>query len=586
MVLRIKQDSRRIARIIWHCLPGHARYAIHPMRWNRVRASPRDRRPAVWAPANQSSGRSLPPVRGSCPDFAVVAFNDLHGRLFRPGPEPAAPVNRLESAAAVVRELARERPTLFVGAGDDHSGSEWDAFWLDPEAIDPAYALYADAGVDAVTLGNHDFDAGIDTLAGKLQRHPHPPVVASNLSSGTPLANLTFPGLILEFASLRIGIIGLLTDDQCLPEVGLIDPLLALGHWSDLLLPLVHGIVVLSHLGHASPARRGEADDAVIVSSAVEASRPYLIVGGHSHRTIPGEEVAFSCITRSPAYIQGGCHGELLSTALFSANDQRFRLANQPWPAAPAAPAGAANPTATGLLQSLDGYRRDFGALDLSPLGPRDPETVDDAYRRETVTLNLLTDLLRDAATSLPALPEDTIPLAALCVRSLGTTLPMDELDHDAFFRMLPYGDRLAWIDLPRDSLEKFLAVNARRLRHPSGFLAHCGFLHFDASLRHTIELHREQVDVRLDRASEILRKTPRPHTIRILSNAYVCFGFGGFDTVFEETGFSLRELPHGLAREPLRDVIATRLRQFLAEDPGHREPIRVLDGRLRIVRH
>ena len=67
-------------------------------------------------------------------------------------------------------------------------------------------------GYDAVCLGNHEFDNGIEELARRLGNLKMPVVCANYDFSATPLAEYVRPYVILKKAGLKIGIIGLLTD--------------------------------------------------------------------------------------------------------------------------------------------------------------------------------------------------------------------------------------------------------------------------------------------------------------------------------------------------------------------------------------
>ena len=64
-------------------------------------------------------------------------------------------------------------------------------------------------GYDAMTIGNHEFDFGMENMA-RLFRMARFPVVCSNYDvTGTPLEGLVKPYVVIERDGLRIGLFGL-----------------------------------------------------------------------------------------------------------------------------------------------------------------------------------------------------------------------------------------------------------------------------------------------------------------------------------------------------------------------------------------
>jgi 5'-nucleotidase len=98
-----------------------------------------------------------------------------------------------------------EKNLLLLDAGDFSQGTPYFNFFNGRIEID----AYNKMKYDAITLGNHEFDNGVDTLAmilGKAQF----PVISSNYElDKTPLSELVKPYLILEKAGLKIGIMAI-----------------------------------------------------------------------------------------------------------------------------------------------------------------------------------------------------------------------------------------------------------------------------------------------------------------------------------------------------------------------------------------
>lgn len=133
---------------------------------------------------------------------------------------------------------------------------------------------------DAMVLGNHEFDFGLDNMA-RLFRMADFPVVCSNYDvTGTVLEGLVKPYLIFERDGLKIGVFGLspelaglVQEDKC---AGIVyrDPIKVAQEMADLL-KLEKGcdaVICLSHLGIRN--------DENLVGKITHID---AILGGHSH---------------------------------------------------------------------------------------------------------------------------------------------------------------------------------------------------------------------------------------------------------------------------------------------------------------
>ena len=102
----------------------------------------------------------------------LIHFNDLHGRLADVTPESVKPV--FSRIAGFIRRARDEYAgrldagVLVLAAGDDLIGArvaELAGTRPDQFRCNPAYRLYARAGVDAWGIGNHDLDWGLHMLS-------------------------------------------------------------------------------------------------------------------------------------------------------------------------------------------------------------------------------------------------------------------------------------------------------------------------------------------------------------------------------------------------------------------------------------
>ncbi len=155
----------------------------------------------------------------------VIFNNDRHGGI-EPAPatfmnpETPPPLGKLPSEAAVVadrRAQSAERGEgfLYLDQGDIYQGAPVGSL-TKGEAIVEAYNLLLP---DIVTIGNHEFDNGLDNLLGLVEASNFTWLSANtiDLSTGEPLKGVK-PYIIKDFtlpdgSTLRVGIIGITTID-------------------------------------------------------------------------------------------------------------------------------------------------------------------------------------------------------------------------------------------------------------------------------------------------------------------------------------------------------------------------------------
>ena len=190
----------------------------------------------------------------------------------------------------IERIRAQEKYVLLVDAGDFSQGTPYFNFFNGRVEIDGMNRMKYDAG----TLGNHEFDNGVDTLAAIL-RNARFQVISSNYELGTtPLKDLVKPYMVVERGGLRIGIMALDVNPKSLiiesnyKGVVFEDPFEKANEISTLLKKKekCDVIVCLSHLGSDSTKQ-------VVNDFAIAHASKYIdvIIGGHSHSLIMNTNV-------------------------------------------------------------------------------------------------------------------------------------------------------------------------------------------------------------------------------------------------------------------------------------------------------
>jgi len=184
----------------------------------------------------------------------------------------------------MVNQLRRELgPVLLLDAGDVFQGTPY--YNLYKGKLD--YRLMSMLGYDAGTLGNHDFDSGVDALVEAMAEARFPLLNCNFDCKGAPaLGSRLRPWLVKDFPGVRVGLAGVGVDFN-----NLVSPKDHKGvDWRDpyaSLRPVVQRlreqekadlVVVLSHLGYDT---KGERQDDLQLAKAVPGID--AIIGGHSH---------------------------------------------------------------------------------------------------------------------------------------------------------------------------------------------------------------------------------------------------------------------------------------------------------------
>lgn len=214
----------------------------------------------------------------------------------------------LRRIAMVKEERTKDPNLLLFDSGDFSQGS-------------PYYTLYkGDVEVrlmnlmdyDAVTIGNHEFDFGLENMA-RIFRMAEFPIVCANYDfTGTPVEGTVRPYVVLERKGLRIGVFGLsprldgLVSKENYRGVTFIDPIEKAREVAGLLRNEEHCdvVVCLSHLGwlQAKP----EVDDSTLIAATRDID---IVLGGHSHTYLKELEWVNNADGTPVPVDQNGKHG-------------------------------------------------------------------------------------------------------------------------------------------------------------------------------------------------------------------------------------------------------------------------------------
>lgn len=212
-------------------------------------------------------------------DLTILHVNDTHSHI---DPQRSGDYKGrggvIEQAAYIdsVRCADGKRNVLLVHAGDFSQGTSYFTELGGNIEIDVLNALR----FDVVTLGNHEFDNGIEELSRRLKNLEAEVVCANYDFEGTALDGLVKPYTIIRRGGKKIGIIGLLTDIMEVVDADIArmltyqEPSQVVNRLSGYLKEEkdCDMVICLSHLGYGA--------DKELAASIRNVD---LIVGGHSH---------------------------------------------------------------------------------------------------------------------------------------------------------------------------------------------------------------------------------------------------------------------------------------------------------------
>ena len=218
-------------------------------------------------------------------EITILHTSDTHSCIYPLNPNLAdtAVAGRggfLRRIAMLKEERAKDADLLLLDCGDFSQGSPYYTLFKG----DVEVKLMNRMKYDAATIGNHEFDFGLENMA-RIFREAQFPIVCSNYDfTGTPVEGLTKPYIILNREGVKIGIFGVcpemkgLVDERKCEGVKYLDPKAVAKQMAEKLRKeeKCDIVVCLSHLGW----QIGGDDDNAMIAASKDID---IVLGGHSH---------------------------------------------------------------------------------------------------------------------------------------------------------------------------------------------------------------------------------------------------------------------------------------------------------------
>lgn len=217
--------------------------------------------------------------------ITILHTNDVHSHI-----EPFPATHRRYANRAgvsrrytLIEKIKAENPnTLVLDAGDSFQGTPYFNFY----GGELEFKLMNKMGYHASTIGNHEFDNGIDNITAQLRHAKFDMLNANYDFTNTSLDGMVKPHQIYEIDDIKIGVFGLgielegLVSSHLYQETKYLDPIeiaqdqvkvLKQKYKCDL-------VICLSHLGY-----KYDSDKIDDIKLAKQTQDIDLIIGGHTH---------------------------------------------------------------------------------------------------------------------------------------------------------------------------------------------------------------------------------------------------------------------------------------------------------------
>jgi len=245
--------------------------------------------------------------------LTILHTNDVHSHI---DPFPAdhpknANMGGVVKRAVLIEKIKQENPNiLLLDAGDSFQGTPYFNYY----GGELEYKLMSKMGYEATTIGNHEFDNGIDGLAAQMP-HAKFDILSANYNfENTVMNGFVKPYNIFRKDGIKVGVFGLgvelagLVDKKMYKETIYLDPVeISL----DTVKKLKHDekcdlIICLSHLGYAYKDEPSKISDVKLASLTRDID---LIIGGHTHTFLDKPTIHKNLDGKEVLVNQVGCYG-------------------------------------------------------------------------------------------------------------------------------------------------------------------------------------------------------------------------------------------------------------------------------------
>jgi 5'-nucleotidase len=245
--------------------------------------------------------------------LTILHTNDVHSHIdsFPANHPKYANMGGIAKRATLIETIKKENPNVvLLDAGDSFQGTPYFNYY----GGELEFKLMSMLGYDATTIGNHEFDNGVEGLAAQIPNAKFDILNANYDFSNTIMHGLTKPYKIIVKDGIKIGIFGLgvelegLVDKKMYKETVYLDPVEIA---TDVAKKLKHVekcdlIICLSHLGYTYSSEPNKVSDIKLAAATQDID---LIIGGHTHTFLEKPTILENKIGKKIIVNQVGCYG-------------------------------------------------------------------------------------------------------------------------------------------------------------------------------------------------------------------------------------------------------------------------------------
>jgi 5'-nucleotidase len=245
--------------------------------------------------------------------LTILHTNDVHSYIDPfPANHPRNPnMGGVARRAALIENIRKENPNvLLLDAGDIFQGTPYFNYY----GGELEFKLMSMMKYDLATIGNHDFDNGIDGLYGQLPNANFEFVSANYDFKNTIMNGLVQPYKIFNKEGIKVGVFGLgigldgLVDKKNYKETVYNNPLEVAQDMSRI---LKHEqkcdlVICLSHIGYKYKDEPDKISDTKLAGLTKDID---LIIGGHTHTFLEKPTVLKNIEGKDVLVNQVGCYG-------------------------------------------------------------------------------------------------------------------------------------------------------------------------------------------------------------------------------------------------------------------------------------
>jgi len=264
--------------------------------------------------------------------ITILHTNDVHSHINPFGPEDGRNANKggVARRASLIESIRKENPhTILLDAGDIFQGTPYFNYY----GGELEFKLMSMLKYDAATIGNHDFDNGIDGLYAQLPHATFEFISANYDFSNTVMNSHVKPYKTFSKDGIKIGLFGLgielqgLVDPLMFKETKYLDPIEITQDMTRILKTeeKCDLIICLSHLGYNYRNEASKISDLKLASLTKDID---LIIGGHTHTFLPKPTIVKNIVGKNILVNQVGCYGINLGKIDFYFDSDMNKAAN------------------------------------------------------------------------------------------------------------------------------------------------------------------------------------------------------------------------------------------------------------------